>query len=569
MAVNNLKNKEPQNLRIDVAFGIQAASGDLAFSDSVSSVVYGYNALGEGEWDGVDQAYYKGVQIPATDLHFHSGALATGMTSGPQQVDSWFNLDVPHSRTAAVGYKVPTGLADADTEASPPDGFEGIFRTKKVADFDNAGTQTDFSFSANPARVIAQLLNDYARLPNVPTTYAAIPDYWKSRIDWAAWKDWRDYCATTETVDYTTLTDFDGFGLTATFFSDAALTTPVRTFVQPNIDSQGTSSAPPVYGVSGSTFSARFEGKLRAKYSETYTFRVTHDDGAKLWVNGSLIIDKWTTTGTDTGTIALTAGTLYDIKLEWKQSGGNWDCRLEWSSTSQPWSTIPAKYLYPLPMTKPRYESHIFWSQPTTIGAAIAEVLYITNSIMQEVNGKLRFFNLEQLTSSSFTLDDSNIDRLKFKRRDILKANPITAYEAKFRDLDSNYLEEPIVPVRYELDTYARKTAENVKVIDLYNTTRWQARKVIEMRAKLEATDDLYLEAQTSMAKTYPIVAGDLVTASHRKLGLTASTYLVREATDHAVSETSRQQSDQAEMRTLILQGWIPPGEGGEGDGGR
>lgn len=555
---NNLKDRDAQLKILEVAFGLQAVTGDLAWSFNTgtapSNIVTAYHALGEGEWDGIDQLFFKGVQIPSSDYHWHSGALATGMLSGPQQVDSWFAKDVPHSRTAAIGFKCPVGLADADTLKNPPEGFKGIFRTKKVPNFNSSGTQTDFAYSANPARCIVELLKSYARLPNLPTTYSALADYWISRIDWANWCDFRDYHEQTETVDYTTITDFDGIGLTASFFSDTALTRLVRSFIQPTMDSQGTASAPPVYGVSGGSFSARFEGKIRAKYSETYTFRVTHDDGAKLWVNGSLIVDKWTTTGTDTGTIALTAGQLYDIKLEWKNTTGNWDIRLEWNSTSQPYETVPETRLYPVASTQKLYETHVRFTAATNPADAIREILFQSNSKMQDVNGKLRFYCLEDL-SSTFTLDDAVIDRFSFRRRDILQADPVTALEAKFQDIESNYLEEPFNPVQVELDTFNRKTAENVQIINLFNTTRWRARKILQMRAKLDFENRMFAELEAKQSKSYPIVAGDVITVDHRKLS-SATTFLVREAVDRSTADIGGGQGTEAESRTFTLQEW-------------
>lgn len=553
--INQLREKEAQKRTLTVAFGRQAVTGMLAYSKYDGTRVACYNALGEGEWDSYEQLYYKGVQIPAADANFHTGALATGMLSGPQQVDPLFDKDVPHSRTAAIGYKVPTGLADSDTEKNPPEGFKGIFKTKKVPNFNSSGTQTAYSYSANPARCVIELLNNYSRLPNIPAAYAGVAEYWASRIDWPNWCDWRDYCDATETVDYTTLTDFDGIGLTASFFSDTTLTTLARKFIQPSIDSQGTASAPPVYGVAGGNFSARFEGKIRPKYSETYTFYVKHDDGAKLWVNGTLIVNEWASTGTHSGTIALTGGTLYDIKLEWKNGSGNWDIRLEWQSASQPRITVAGKYLYPVAESRPRYESHVYFSSPTNVSQAIRTILFVTNSFMQEVNGKLRFYCIEQLTPS-FALVEGDIDRLTFKRRSLLGVDPITAYEANMKDLDSNYLEEPSTPVRYQFDRFARMTGENVKVVDLFNMTRWQARKVLEMRAKIEVGNSIFAEVQASTARTYPIIAGDLGTVKHRKLGSDPVPFLVAEASDAAVAEGGTQQGTQPEHRVLTMQQW-------------
>ncbi len=294
MAVNHLKNSESQRKYLAAAFGRQKVAGYLCWSKvegaSPTHQITAYNALGEGEWDSCEAAYYKGVLIPPADYHFHPGALATGMTSGPQQVDSFFDKDVPHSRTAAIGYKAPVGLGSADIENTPPTDFKGIFRTKKCPDFNDEGIQTNFSYSPNPARCIIEGLLTYARLPNLPSSYQGAAAYWLSRIDWGNWVDFRDYHNGNETVDYTTIPDFEGFGLTANYYNGLNFDTFVRKFVEPTINlNPGTVSL--VAGVDVDNFSARFEGKIKARYSETYTFHLTFDDNARLYVNNTLVID--------------------------------------------------------------------------------------------------------------------------------------------------------------------------------------------------------------------------------------------------------------------------------------
>lgn len=557
MAVNHLKNKEAQQKFLTVAFGLQPVTAHLTWSKTVSSDVYAYQALGEGEWNACLGAWYRGDEMPAADYTFHTGALATGMTSGPQQVDSLFPLDVPHTRTAAIGFKVPTGLANVDTANNPPDKFKGIFETKLCPDFDSSGTQTDFDYSANPAREIVELLQTYARLPNLPASFASAAEYWISRIDWANWTDFRDFHDQTETVDYTTITDFEGFGLTASYYSGTNFNTFVTKFVHPNFDINY-GSQPPAAGVTATKFSAKFEGKIKFPHSGTWTLKITHDNGTRLWVDNlsTALIDQWqndglSTPGTHTATFSATAGTYYDIRMDWNDGSVVGNLKFQWSHASQTEQVVPSKYLYPKPVSQKLYEVHIDFSTPISPGEAIRQILFQCNSVMQDVNGKLRFFALEDL-SSSFTLTGDSIDSFTFRRRDILQTNPYTAYEALMKDIDSQYIEEPNIPVLHKLDVLTRLSSENVKVIDLFNTTRWRARKVLEMRAKIETRNDLLADVTAAMAKTYPIVAGDLITVQHRKIGVTGRDYLVREATDGGTQENGTA----VENRTFVLQEW-------------
>ena len=96
-----------------------------------------------------------------------------------------------------------------------------------------------------------------------------------------------------------------------------------------------------------SYFSVRWRGMVRPLYSEVYTFSIAVDDGAKLWVNDLLVIDHWYSRCSEVdGTIALMAGTLYPMKLEYKQVVGNASAHLSWGSRSQGKVIVPSTSLY-------------------------------------------------------------------------------------------------------------------------------------------------------------------------------------------------------------------------------
>jgi hypothetical protein len=95
--------------------------------------------------------------------------------------------------------------------------------------------------------------------------------------------------------------------------------------------------------------SVRWAGQVQPQYSETYTFGTRSQDGAKLWVNDQLLIDKWQRQGVTSwaNTIALQAGVRYDIRMEYFNQGGGALAQLFWYSPSQAYQLIPAKQLYP------------------------------------------------------------------------------------------------------------------------------------------------------------------------------------------------------------------------------
>ena len=93
------------------------------------------------------------------------------------------------------------------------------------------------------------------------------------------------------------------------------------------------------------------------QFSETYRFYTVSNDGVRLWINGTRIVNNWTNHGTteNSGTIALTAGQRYDIRMEFYEDTGNATARLLWSSPSAPKAVVPSARLFT--QTAPRHPS--------------------------------------------------------------------------------------------------------------------------------------------------------------------------------------------------------------------
>ena len=137
-------------------------------------------------------------------------------------------------------------------------------------------------------------------------------------------------------------------GLTGTYFDNIDLTAPVLARTDATIDFDwGGGSPDPAIGPD--TFSVRWTGRVKPRYSETYTFYTVSDDGVRLWVNGVQVINNWTDhpPTENAGTIALAADQLYDITMELFENGGGATARLSWSSPSQAKEVVPASRLFP------------------------------------------------------------------------------------------------------------------------------------------------------------------------------------------------------------------------------
>ncbi|WP_410513698.1 glycosyl hydrolase [Paenibacillus sp. BR2-3] len=104
----------------------------------------------------------------------------------------------------------------------------------------------------------------------------------------------------------------------------------------------------PVSVIGKDSFSVRWKGKIKPQYSEKYTFSASSDDGVRVWVGGKLLIDSWKKQSgvTREGSITLTAGTLYDIKVEYFENHGDASIRLRWESPNQKETVIPQSALF-------------------------------------------------------------------------------------------------------------------------------------------------------------------------------------------------------------------------------
>lgn len=97
-------------------------------------------------------------------------------------------------------------------------------------------------------------------------------------------------------------------------------------------------------GIQSDYLNARFEGLVTPSFSETYTFYVTSDDGVRVWVDGSLVVDRWQPQSPTTFTfnIAMTAGRKYRFEIEHFERQSLQQLKLEWSSSSVVRAVIPS-----------------------------------------------------------------------------------------------------------------------------------------------------------------------------------------------------------------------------------
>lgn len=103
----------------------------------------------------------------------------------------------------------------------------------------------------------------------------------------------------------------------------------------------------PTRAVPADDVDVRWTGSLRSPATGRYTLTVTADDGARLWVDGALVLDRWTAPGSGGVVVRLTAGRATAIRLEMQDRSGTATARLAWSGPGVTSGTIPSARLHP------------------------------------------------------------------------------------------------------------------------------------------------------------------------------------------------------------------------------
>ena len=122
-------------------------------------------------------------------------------------------------------------------------------------------------------------------------------------------------------------------GLKAEYFNNQELRGPAvttRTDERINFDWGRFNPTPEL---TGNNFSVRWTGKLTPPESGNYTLGFTADDGARLYIDGKLLVEAWTSNPNKTATkeIALEGGRSYDLRMEYFQYHRENIAKLVWS----------------------------------------------------------------------------------------------------------------------------------------------------------------------------------------------------------------------------------------------
>ena len=205
------------DLPVALAYGRHIAGGNVVFEqENPDGTVTLLLALGEGEWDGPERVWVNGLELDLADttlFHFHPGlegenGRETNPTARNQKICSFFPANfVPQltfSRTAYAAFR----LRRDPTSPGPEFDIRGIYRTARVRQFDTAGNQTAYAYSANPAWIALDLLLRRVLFPHGKPG-EALPQSVKDRVDFQAFRNWADFCDTDLTINAQVVNRFE------------------------------------------------------------------------------------------------------------------------------------------------------------------------------------------------------------------------------------------------------------------------------------------------------------------------------------------------------------------------
>ncbi|MBB5868776.1 hypothetical protein F4553_002155 [Allocatelliglobosispora scoriae] len=133
-----------------------------------------------------------------------------------------------------------------------------------------------------------------------------------------------------------------GAGLQAGYFTNTTLTgTPVHR-IDTTVNFNWGAGAP-IAGVGVDNFSVRWTGAVQIPTAGSWTFTTTSDDGVRLWIDDTQVVNAWTNHSTqdDAGALTLTAG-WHRVRMEFYDSGYDAVAKLSWTGPGQAKQIIPA-----------------------------------------------------------------------------------------------------------------------------------------------------------------------------------------------------------------------------------
>jgi hypothetical protein len=132
-------------------------------------------------------------------------------------------------------------------------------------------------------------------------------------------------------------------GLTGTYFDTATFTTQKLMRTDPTVNF-GWGTGSPGKTIGADTFSVRWTGRILPTAAGTWTFYTDSDQGVRLWIDGTLVVDDWTahTLREKKATATLTANQAHDVRIDYYENIGAATMKLLWSGPGTAKQVVPS-----------------------------------------------------------------------------------------------------------------------------------------------------------------------------------------------------------------------------------
>lgn len=139
-----------------------------------------------------------------------------------------------------------------------------------------------------------------------------------------------------------------GTGLIGLYYTDENLSKLSSYKIDPNINYNWGNGGPAGLNGQVDQFSIQWIGLVQPRYSGTYTFYASSDDGSRLYVNSQQLENRWVVQSAAefSGTINLLQGQNYSIVFQYFEANGNAEAALSWSHACEAKQIIPQSQLF-------------------------------------------------------------------------------------------------------------------------------------------------------------------------------------------------------------------------------
>lgn len=141
-----------------------------------------------------------------------------------------------------------------------------------------------------------------------------------------------------------------GTGLTGKYYGSSVFTNLLTTRTDATVNFDWGTNAPPGTAVTNANnFSVAWSGQIEPEFTELYTFHLTADDAARVWVDDQVLVGRtfYQSVGEMRGQIRLKAGHRVNLRVEYIEFTGSASVKLEWSAPSRAREVVPMARLYP------------------------------------------------------------------------------------------------------------------------------------------------------------------------------------------------------------------------------